>query len=515
MVSLCILVVIFLGVFCGRTDAIQSRSKDWMLFPHKMGGRTKLLANEDGSITLTNGIIGRQFVLTPNFATIDIRHQIENYSYYRGLVPETAVVITDASNPENSQQANVGGALGQTNYGFFSYDFFNMTTDPTAYQFEKYEVVPMEVRWTWKPNRHSGNYPWPPKGIQLEVYFTPPKNAIPIMANTVVKVIYQMFDNIPCYAKYIQVLNLGTGTVVVNDIFVEAVRVREYSKTPMLIETDYMPRHNFFDEEALNEGNPDSVYIDTNVWMFDPVYEAGGDANFRGDTSQTQLYLNVTYPVGPGYYIAPAQMFETFHTFMGLYDTDDIQRQSLQRLQIPPFLSPQITESTPYFFAEDCTDSDAIVNAINQSAQAGFEMFICAPWSGFDPSNTNTTYIAQWASYAKYAHSLGLEIGGYICMQGLYNASSEVQLPGTGGGGIACFATGFMLTAMENIRNFIRQTGIDALETDCPYEGSWCDATNHDHHGLNDSQVMQWEVDTQFYQSLRDEFNLFLNVPDP
>jgi len=68
-------------------------------------------------------------------------------------------------------------------------------------------------------------------------------------------------------------------------------------------------------------------------------------------------------------------------------------------------------------------------------------------------------------------------IGGYVCLQGLYNSSSNILLPGFGPVGVACFATGF-----------------------------W---------EMMDSQVLQWQNNVDFYVDLKAEFNLVLRVPDP
>ena len=94
-----------------------------------------------------------------------------------------------------------------------------------------------------------------------------------------------------------------------------------------------------------------------------------------------------------------------------LFDSDDAERQSLSRRRVIRTLYPQITEAPLYFYATQA-DSASIRTVADQCAETGFEAIILSFGSGFNPSSTNASYIAQMAKDVEYVHSKGLIIGG-------------------------------------------------------------------------------------------------------
>ena len=96
---------------------------------------------------------------------------------------------------------------------------------------------------------------------------------------------------------------------------------------------------------------------------------------------------------------------------MTLFDSDDAERQSLSRRRVIRTLYPQITEAPLYFYATQA-DSASIRTVADQCAETGFEAIILSFGSGFNPSSTNASYIAQMAKDVEYVHSKGLIIGG-------------------------------------------------------------------------------------------------------
>jgi len=491
-----------------------------MLFPHKMGHPSRLTKNPDNTLTLSNGIVSRRFITEPNFVTIDIRHEIEDKTFWRCLSPEASIQFSDPHVPGTVQTAAIGGLMGQNFCGLFNFHWFNLTTDATAFQYSSYQVVPIEERFFWKPQRYADEVAWPPKGLQLEVSYTPPANCIPVMRNLIVKVVYQIIDYTPIIVKWVEVLNEDTLlTVRLDEVSVENARITEWQKSRFNVQTDYMPRHDFTNNVVWQGLGPDSEYGNediTTVWYLDPPYELNNnDQELRGDVSQVRLLVNVTYPVGPGYWLEAKQSFASFRVYETLFDSDDVERQAQQGNYLYRLLAPQTSENFLVFYATDCTSIAQVRKLINQTSAAGFEAIVCAPYSGFNPLETNVTVLNEWKKVVDYSHSMGIKIGGYVCLQGLYNQNSSIVLPGAGPYGVACFATDTWGEYAQMISNFVRFTGVDLLETDCPYEGAWCNATDHNHHGLADSQVKQFEVQVAWFQSLKNEFNLIIRAPDP
>lgn len=142
--------------------------------------------------------------------------------------------------------------------------------------------------------------------------------------------------------------------------------------------------------------------------------------------------------------------------------------------------------------------------------------------SGFDPSSTNATYIAQIADDVAYVHSKGLLIGGYTLMQNPPGLTGDdfCQSPDGSPPGyntkIADFTTDFHRSYREAIVHFLERTKMDMLETDGPYEGATCGVTPKSGFAhANNSQTAQWNATVEFYRTLKRRFNTYLTVPDP
>ena len=69
---------------------------------------------------------------------------------------------------------------------------------------------------------------------------------------------------------------------------------------------------------------------------------------------------------------------------------------------------------------------------------------------------------------------------------------------------------------LDRIITFISLTGQDMLETDGPFEGASCYATNvSDFVSPRNSQSRQVQAIIGFYQTLKERYNTYLTVPDP
>ena len=67
---------------------------------------------------------------------------------------------------------------------------------------------------------------------------------------------------------------------------------------------------------------------------------------------------------------------------------------------------------------------------------------------------------------------------------------------------------------LEHIRNFCERAGLGVFENDGSYPGDRCAATDHPyHHGLEDSQWVQWRAITDLYQWCTGH-GVHLNIPD-
>jgi hypothetical protein len=130
-------------------------------------------------------------------------------------------------------------------------------------------------------------------------------------------------------------------------------------------------------------------------------------------------------------------------------------------------------------------------------------------------------YLAQIKQLVDYAHSKGIELGGYSLLASRkIDAANDAINPKTGqpGGAIfgnsPCLGSQWGLDYFRKLRHFIEATGFDVLEHDGSYPGDVCASTTHPgHRGLEDSQWRQWQQIAEFYRWSRGR-GVYLNVPD-
>ncbi|MCP4709827.1 MAG: hypothetical protein GY869_14485, partial [Planctomycetes bacterium] len=168
------------------------------------------------------------------------------------------------------------------------------------------------------------------------------------------------------------------------------------------------------------------------------------------------------------------------------------------------------------------SEPDAVREAIDQCVEVGFEMLILSFGSGFNMESENPEYIAQIKELVDYAHSRGIEMGGYSLLASRrISDEHDVVNPETGKpGGFATFGNSPCLGSQwgedyfEKLYKFFDTTCFDLLEHDGSYPGDVCASTVHPgHEGLADSQWRQWRQITDFYKWCRSK-GVYLNVPD-
>jgi len=199
-----------------------------------------------------------------------------------------------------------------------------------------------------------------------------------------------------------------------------------------------------------------------------------------------------------------------------LHDSDDSERQGLAVRKMYRTLAPQITENPIFMHLTDSTPL-GIQNAVDQCAEVGFEMIMLSFGSGLNMESKDPVYIASVKKSVDYAHSKGIEIGGYNLM-----ASSRIV--GGGGeclnangqsGGSACLASEWSDDYFDTIKHFITVTGFDTIETDGPYEGDVCYNASHAHHNsAGDSHWRQYERNMDFYAWCKQR-GIYIHSPDP
>ena len=477
---------------------------DWLT--HAITAKTGLFRSSDGrDIHLDNGLIRRSFRLSPDFATIGLLNRMTDAEMLRAVKPEARLVI-------DGETFTVGGLAGQPDLGYLLPEWLErMTPLQNSFHFSGYQVGIPEERVKWGRVRHSAESPSVLAGVALKIDFSPPSGKL---EGVKVQIRYEMYDGLPLMAKKMIVLNEGKKKIRVNsfaseilglveaDSFVEGVA--NWEKPNLAVISDYA----FGGMTASNAAR-------TTHWVEDPDYTS--QVNYDLKTPAT---LESSPPLGPEFDIEPGKSFESFWTFELIHDSTERERKGLAVRRMYRSLAPWSTEN-PLMMHLTSSEPALVKTAIDQCAEAGFEMVIFSFGSGLSMENDSPENIAKFKAFADYAHSKKIEIGGYSLLASRrIDDASDVINPKTGkpGGAIfgdsPCLGSEWGIRYFEKIKRFLEGTGFNLLEHDGSYPGDVCASTNHPGHvGLGDSQWKQHAQIAELYRWCR-ERGIYLNVPD-
>jgi len=462
---------------------------NWLVAPPSESARIEQC---DGSLLLTNGLVTRTIRLAPNAATVSLRNVMTGTSVIRGVKPEAVVEI-------DKQRYAIGGLKGQPDYAYLDPEWLaDMSNDSEAFQFIGFSIGQTTALFEWKPKRHAPDVPWPPKGAAVTLDFKAPEKLAKQYGPIAVSVHYEIYDGIPVIAKWVSVANNGNREFTVTGLEGEILAVNEEEKERIQIESNYT-----FNTMVTTAWGPDADYS-TQV-----NYEC-----------TSPILLTGRYPKGPGVLLKPGERFDSFRSYVLLYDSYDKDRCGMIKRRMMRTLAPQCLEN-PIFMHVRESNSKALRLAIDQCADVGFEMVIMTFGSGFDIESEDPAYIARIKDDVDYAHGKGIEVGGYTLMTASRDVGPEFNVvspdtgkPGSMFGQSACLASDWGDGYARRVLHFMDATGLDMIETDGPFHGDVCASTVHSHHrGLDDSQLRQWEAFCNFYHECRKR-GIFINTPD-
>ncbi len=475
---------------------------DWLLDPSPYTSGVYKTDNNN-EIALSNGLIRRTFRIAPNAATVGFDNLVTGEAILRGVKPEALIEI-------DGRSYEIGGLKGQPNYAYLLPEWVDeLKADPEAFQFAGFEVGTPKERMAWKRVRHHApNLAWPPKGVSLTMDYSLPK-----LEGVKVSVHYELYDGIPMMSKWVTVENKSDSSITINRITSEVLAAVElgaavetpdypFQKPNIHVETDYA----FSSFEAV-DANHHTVH-----WETDPDYKS--QVNYL---RKTPCLLKVSPELGPEETLAAGETFESIRAFIMPYDTYDRDRQGLAQRRMYRVIAPWVTEN-PLMMHARFADWDRVKLAIDQASEVGFEMVILTFGSGFNIENDSDEYIAKMKQYADYAHSKGVELGGYSLLASRkISPEHDVVMPEGQKptfGHSPCLHSQWGHDYFAKLYNFYEKTGFNLLEHDGSYPGDPCMSTEHPGHtGLNDSRWKQFKMISDFYAWCRSE-GIYLNVPD-
>ncbi len=483
---------------------------DWLIdpTPYRAG---VFRGNSADEIVLSNGLVRRTFRIAPNLATVAIDNLVTGESVLRSVRPEAQVVI-------DGDSFDVGGLIGQPNHAFLREEWIDdMESDPTAFQFLRFEIGTPVQRIEWKQVRHHApDVQWPPRGVSLRFDLIAPRSSGVDDGNdesVMISIHYELYDGIPCFSKWLNVHNRTAQKITIDRFTSEIIAAVEhtsrvedrsvhYPPPDLLVETDY----------AFSGMDPETVARYSVHWESDPMFSS--QVNYLRNTP---CLLKVQPTVGPDQDLDPGEQFVSFRAFVLPLDGSDRERKGLARRRMYRIISPWTTEN-PLMMHARYADWDRIKLAIDQCAEVGFEMVIMTFGSGFQIENESDEYIEKMKGYADYARSKGVEIGGYslLSSRSIGGGNDIVSPEGTSPthGSSPALASDWGQDYFRKLYQFYEKTGMRLLEHDGSYPGD-IDVTERLplQKGEKDSRWVQWRIITDFYKWCRAN-GVYLNVPD-
>ncbi len=478
---------------------------DWLISPESYKARI-FLTDSGRSLELTNGLIRRVIRLHPNAATIRFENLMTGASLIRAVRP-VALLTLDGT------RYHVGGLLGQVEQAYLRPEWVPaLKNDPQALQLVRTEIGPIRPRMTWKPRRWCPSCVWPPKGKEVRLFFKFPSGKYPSLTVVVHEALY---DGIPLVSKWFTLQNGGTRTVRLNRFVSEVLAMVEGSAWAEVPHRWAYPNIHVESDYAFGGMTPNTANH-TTFWLRDSLYLTQVDYG-----RNTPCLLESKPPLGPDVDIPPGGHFESFRTFELVYDSYDRERRGLALRRMYRTVAPWVQEN-PIFLHLTSTNPAHVKRAVDQCAEVGFEMIILSFGSGLNMESTDSTYLATMRGLADYAHSHGIEIGGYSLLASRrISDADDVISPRTGKpdddaifGHSPCLGSKWGLAYFRHLTHFLKTTHFDILEHDGSYPGDLCASHSHPgHRGLSDSQWQQWKEITRFYRWCRAR-DIYLNVPD-
>lgn len=538
-----------LTVFLFFFQLLFAGQGDWLIDGSSYRSEINVVGN-GSRIELTNGLLRRTILLSPNAATIALDNLMTGQSELRAVRPEAVVVLDGREYP-------VGGLCNQPVSNFLSDEFVaDMELCDTAFVLREYKIGVSEARFEWKPNHNwiSNLYPWPAKGKRITFIYEAPHTAEVSHKDVEVRVTYEIYDGAPIMSKWIEVLNKGAESVVLDSFKSEILALvetapkvhygephevrmmaqepghytRNFRTNPVQTDAprDYIDRFTqlFVVTDYAMGGDMEAMKDNPAVrWVFDhPEYEYTG-IRYYGQYKPARM--EVSPLLGPGMEIKPGDTFESCTAYEMLRDATDQERRGLAECRFWRMMAPW-TQENPIFMHVRQSDSESVKAAIDQCADVGFEMVIMTFGSGFKIENDSIHYLNRMKELSSYAADRGIALGGYslLASRGAKDEDAAISRQtgkpartreeGSRFGVSPCIASDWGDDYFGKLRNFFDHTGMNVFEHDGSYPGDPCASTLHSgHRGYEDSQWQQWRKISDYYRWCRSQ-GIYLNVPD-
>lgn len=481
----------------------QNPEGDWLV-----DGKSRpaeIIKTSPTEIQLRNGLVQRTFFLSPNPACYDFTNLMTGEQLLRTVMPEARITI-------DGKTYEAGARLNFKEKGYFKKEWLEMVETPgDNFQFQDYTLSEIEPHfpskiqfWTSQVKAASGK--------KISFTYTHPQ-----LAGLILKVHYEIFDDLPLIAKYLTLENTGAQTFHIDQVVNEILGTVEEESAVVGKTTQMKKPHQLYIENnfAFNNSMNAEISAQATHWKQDSSYTSQVNYDY-----QTPTTMEVYPEKGIGVDLNPGGSFQSIRTYELILDSYDRERNGLARRKMYRTITPW-TQQNPIFMHLVSKTDEQVRTAIDQCVDTGYEALILSFGSHINMEDNSPENISRWKSLADYAHSKGIKIGGYSLFSSrTIGPETDVISPVTGKPGGAffgnapCLASEWGLNYLEKLRFFFTETGFDIFENDGPYPGDVCASTSHPgHKGLEDSQWVQMNLQKGLYQWMNAQ-GIYINAPD-
>ncbi|SEA14279.1 hypothetical protein SAMN05216331_12130 [Porphyromonadaceae bacterium KH3R12] len=480
---------------------------DWLL--NNSMYKAGIFASADRKeLILSNGLVERVFRITPDVACISYKNLTTGLEMLRAINPETIVTVDMIEYP-------IGSLNGQKERGYLKPEWIDdYTSFDREYQLSDIRVSGITPYLDWKPVRWCSN-PSLPTGKTVSFFYNTVKN--PKLKDLTVVVNYEIYDGIPLMNKWVEIVNEGSQSFVINKVVSESLALAEEESAVVGTPEEMLKPHYLYVETnyAFNNAMNYRVSDQTTHWKRD--YQYTSQVNYNYDTP---CILEIYPKTDPNERLNAGNRFRSPHSFQLLFDGYGRERNGLGVRKMYRTVAPWVTENPIFMHLVSRTD-EQVFTAIDQCAETGYEALILSFGSHINIEDTSAVNVKRMKEFADYAHGKGIQIGCYSLFSSRkINPETDVIDPLTGKPGGAffgnapCLASEWGLGYIQKLKYMYTQTGFDIFENDGPYPGDVCASTSHPgHEGLHDSQWKQMELQKELYHWCNEQ-GIYVNAPD-
>ncbi|WP_233553655.1 alpha-galactosidase [Algoriphagus lacus] len=498
LATLLCLFVLFFG-----TAQAQDSGGDWLI-----DGKSRpaeILKISPTEIQLRNGLIQRTFFLSPNPACHDFTNLMTGEQLLRTIMPEARITV-------DGKTYEVGARLNFKEKGYFKKEWLEMVETPANnFQFQDYSLseitahFPSKIQfWTSQDQAATGK--------KISFAYTHPD-----LPGLLLKVHYEVYDNLPLLGKYLTLENPGGNSYHIDQVVNEILGTVEEESAVVGKTTQMKKPHQLYIENnfAFNNSMNAEISAQATHWKSDSTYTSQVNYDY-----QTPSIMEVYPEKGIGVDLKPGENFQSIRTYELILDSYDRERNGLARRKMYRALAPWAMQNPIFMHLVSKTD-EQVRTAIDQCVATGYEALILSFGSHINMEDNSPENIQRWKTLADYAHERGIKIGGYSLFSSrTIGPETDVISPVTGKPGGAffgnapCLASEWGLNYLDKLRFFFSETGFDIFENDGPYPGDVCASISHPgHKGLEDSQWVQINLQKGLYQWMNSK-GIYINAPD-